>query len=303
MYTENYWLNLCVEIIRFDLEYEWDNVESMNWFNILSTHAYSVFEYAYSDDYSSFNAYDDLVIVSNTLGYGFRCNGNYNDSLTCYKRALSMQEKTLGKLSALRSTLYYNIAWLYEEKLEYDLSLEWYMKDLSISEAVFGREGISTAQTYNSIGALYIKKHNYKKARSFLQRALYIFKTKLGVYNSNTATVCNNIANLYAEKKLYEKAIEWYQKDIEISKKISRKENTDIAITYNNIGLIYYEQGIPTVALDWYEKAIRIMNNMFTREHPKFDNIIKNAEKAYELLLETSNSFPVWLDNITDGVN
>lgn len=136
-----------------------------------------------------------------------------------------------------------------------------------------------------------------------MQRALYIFKTKLGVYNSNTATVCNNIANLYAEKKLYEKAIEWYQKDIEISKKISRKENTNIAITYNNIGLIYYEQGIPTVALDWYEKAIRIMNNMFTREHPKFDNIIKNAEKAYELLLGTSNSFPVWLDNITDGVN
>lgn len=303
MYKNNYWLNLCVEITKAELGYEWGNIESMKKFNIISPHAFSVLEHAYCEECSSYFAYDNLVVIANTLGYGLRNNGDYKLSLICYKRALSMQESTLGKFSSYRSNLYYNIAWLYEEELEYDLALEWYKKDLTICEAVHGKEGISTAHTYNSMGSLYTKMHEYKIAQNYLKRALYIFKTRFGEYNSNTAAVCNNIANVYSEKHLYNQAIEWHKRDIKICETINGKEHIDTAISYNNIGITYYDMNLPSVALDWYEKAIKIMINVLEQEHPRLEAVIRNAKKAFYLIGGMPGSFNSWLKMITDNVN
>ena len=210
------WQALCIEMMRESLHYKWGDIASMRGFEKLSPHAASVAESAYCKYCNNLSHQDGLVIVFNTLGFGYRYGGMYELSLDCYKKALSLQESTLSKLSPLRATLYYNLAWLCEKLDDIDSALDWYLKDLHISEAVHGREGISAAHTYNSLGTIYEKKKDYRKAMSNLKRALYIFKREFGENDTSVSAVCNNIANIYARKKQYEQAISWHERDLKI---------------------------------------------------------------------------------------
>lgn len=295
---KNKWLDLCVEIISEKINYNWGDIVSMKEFDVLAPHAYTIVGYAYSNEESSLLPYNKLVLLCNVLGYGFRCNGKYSISLECYIKSISMQNSNLCQYSIYRSTLYYNIAWLYDNLNDINSAIKWYQKDLMICEALYGKEAVSTAHTYNSLGVVYMKAQNYKKAMNFLKRAQYIFRLYDDKCEIDLAAVYNNIANIYAKRNLYEQALHWYYKDIAISEKIIGKNHPDIAISYNNIGVTLYNMGDYFNALKWYEKALKIRCIFLNKDHPDLNLSINNAKKAYKKISEQRSSFNDWLRDV-----
>lgn len=291
----NRWLQLCIDMMRMQIHYKWGDAESMQRFDILSPHALSIVEYACSNGGRDFPPSDSLPFICNVLGFGYRYNGKYALSMDCYKKSLFLQENVLSKLSGIRATLYYNIAWLYDEMNDTDSALEWYLKDLAICEAVYGREGLSTAYTYDSIGSIYKKKGNYKKAMSYHKRALYIFEDKLGKNASDVAVVCGHIAAVYAEKHSYDMSLRWHQRDIKISETVLGTKHPDTATAYHNLGITYYQMGNYKKALIWLKKAIIIRYKILGKDHCSFVQSIRSASLAYVSIFGSTLSFSDWL--------
>lgn len=295
------WKDLCVDLMRESLHYDWGDISSMRKFEELSPHAVSVVEYAYCRNCHDLSHRDSLVSILNTLGFGYRYGGMYELSYDCYKKVLSLQEDTLSKMSNLRATLYYNLAWLCDKLNDIDSAIDWYLKDLCICEAVHGREGISTAHTYNSLGTVYEKKHDYRKALSYLKRALYIFKRELGEKDISVSVVCNNIASVYARKKQYEQAIRWHKKDLEICEVVHGVNHPETAISYNNIGMTCHGKGEHLEALNWYAKTIAIRSKMLGFKHPDFEMVVSQAHLAYTSLQEQKQPFESWLSDVLNN--
>lgn len=289
------WLQLCVDMMRMQIHYKWGNTESMRLFGILSPHALSIVEHAYPNCNSDFSHLDNLPIICNVLGFGYRYNGNYSLSMDCYKKALFLQENVLSKLSGIRANLYYNIAWLCDEMNDVDSALEWYLKDLTICESVYGREGLSTAYTYDSIGSIYKKKCNYKVAMSYYKRALYIFEDTLGKNDPSVAVVCGHIAAVYAEKHSYDLSLMWHQRDIKISETVLGIKHPDTATAYHNLGITLYQMGNYKKALMWFGKAIEIKCKILGEDHPSLKVSIRSAALAYFSICESPISFADWL--------
>ena len=65
------WLSLCVELMRTGITYTWGDVKSMKNFELLSSHAVAVVEYAYSEGCSNRSHDDDFSFYAISLDMVF----------------------------------------------------------------------------------------------------------------------------------------------------------------------------------------------------------------------------------------
>jgi len=185
--NNNRWLQLCIDMMRMQIHYKWGDTESMQLFDILSPHAFSIVEYACSNCSSDFSHLDSLPVICNVLGFGYRYNGKYTLSMDCYKKAMSYYkralyifESTLGKNSPDVAVVCSHIAAVYAEKHSYDMSLRWHQRDIKISETVLGAEHPDTATAYHNLGVTYYQMGNCKRALIWLKKAIIVKYKILG---------------------------------------------------------------------------------------------------------------------------
>ncbi|WP_103643219.1 CHAT domain-containing protein [Campylobacter concisus] len=223
---------------------------------------------------------DDVLDLDNTA-YKYYQDGNYPKALEFYSKALSIQEKNLGKDHPATGAIYNDIGLVYSDMGDYPKALEFYTKALNIREKNLGKDHPATTNIYNDIGLVYSNMGDYPKALEFYAKSLNIYEKDLGKDHPATATIYGNIGYAYKNIGNYPKALEFCSKALDIQERALGKNHPDTAISYNNIGSVYSDMGDYPKALEFLTKALDIDEKVLGKDHPATANSYNNIGLVY----------------------
>ena len=237
---------------------------------------------------------DDVLDLDNTA-YKYYQDGNYPKALEFYSKALSIQEKNLGKDHPATGAIYNDIGLVYSDMGDYPKALEFYTKALNIREKNLGKD----TNIYNDIGYVYYRMGNYPKALEFYAKSLNIYEKDLGKDHPATATIYGNIGYAYKNIGNYPKALEFCSKALDIQERALGKNHPDTAISYNNIGSVYSDMGDYPKALEFLTKALDIDEKVLGKDHPDTANSYNNIGLVYSDMGDYSKA----LEFLTKALN
>lgn len=211
---------------------------------------------------------DDEAFYNHQLGYMKHDQGNYEEALRYYEKAIDQEEKTLPGSQLSLATSYDHIGGVYYQMSDYSKALSFYEKAFDIRKIGLPAHHPNLATSYSNIGLLYDKTGDYCKALSFYDEALRIYQIALPENHFRLATTYNNIASVHLIIKEYSQAIAVFEKSIDIKEKVLPTHHSDLAASYNNIGLAYANIGEYPKALSFYEKARAIFEKVYCTNHP-----------------------------------
>ncbi|HWY38135.1 MAG TPA: tetratricopeptide repeat protein [Bacteroidia bacterium] len=203
------------------------------------------------------NSAQEVYTLKKNMAFGFQIignvyadQGNYNDALSFFSKALAVRQEIKDKLGIASSLN--NMGLISWKQGLYVKALDYYFKALPIAEEI--KRKPMMANLYNNIGIIYKAEGNLTKGLDYYTKALKI-REELNDKQSIAASL-DNIAIIYNDQKDYEKALEQGLKALALRKEANDK--TGIGHSYNNIGLIYENRKNYTLALDYYFKSLFI---------------------------------------------
>ncbi len=181
-------INIMSQIYHFDLH----NQETWEETSLFIPHIESLMDYMEKFDIKT----EQAGYILHTTGCYYDNQGNIEESLKFYFKALEITEKVLGVNHSFTATSYNNIGAIYDNQGYYDEALEFYFKALKITEKISGVNHPDSAYSYNNIGLIYKTQGNYDEAHKLYNKAYEIFKSTLGDNHPNTLTVKENMESL-----------------------------------------------------------------------------------------------------------
>ena len=198
----------------------------------------------------------ELASIFNNIAFVYWKQGRYDEALRWHRKALTMQEKKLGKKHTDTAVTYHNIARMYDVLGEYEEALKWYFKALPIREKKLGKEHPDTAWTYNNIANVYANQGKYEEALKWYFMALPIREKVLGKENPDTAWTYNNIAIVYGDQKKFDDAFELYLKAYRIRLAKLGEEHPLTQQSRNNMRNTYDASGRTQFFDEWLNEQL-----------------------------------------------
>lgn len=211
---------------------------------------------------------DDEALYNHQLGCMKHDQGNYEEALRYYEKAIDLREKTLSGSQLRLAASYNNIGTVYHDMSDYSKALSFYEKAFDIRNIALSAHHPDLATSYSNLGLLYDNTGEYCKALSFHQKALSIYQIALPENHFTLATTYNNIASVHFITKEYSEAVAFFEKSIDIRQKVLPTYHPDLATSYSNIGLAYTNIGEYPKAVSFYEKARAIFEKAYRTNHP-----------------------------------
>ncbi len=175
-----------------------------------------------------------LVNAYSYLGQNYLSKGEFSHALENYNLEMKQYESYINKNGHAKNLS--NIGNVYSDKGDYPQAIGFYLKALKIYESIQHKEGI--ASTFSNIGIVYSYQNNLDKTLEFFLKALKIneeLQRKKGIANC-----LGNIGNTYYFQHNYTKALEYQFKALKLNEKIENKSG--LSDNYGNIGIIYNDQ-------------------------------------------------------------
>ncbi len=240
---------------------------------------------------------DSIGTLFYYIGRSYYAQGNYDNALEYYEKALAISEEASGPEHESIAPVYSNIAMVHKEEGNYEKALEYNYKALAIFEKELGNEDSSTATVYNNIAEIYHIQENYVNALEYYTKAIEIFESVYGTDHHRTAISYGNLAEVYHAKGEYDKSLELYEKVISVEEKALGLNHPSTATTYNNVAGVYFSMEEYDKAMEYYEKAIDIREKLLGFNHlytamtysnigavyyaqGDYENALMNKEKA-----------------------
>jgi tetratricopeptide (TPR) repeat protein len=208
--------------------------------------------------------------------------GLYPSAVLFTKRALDIDERTLGPDHSDVATSLNNLALLYQDQGKYDEALPLYQRALDIKERTLGPDHPSVATSLNNLALLYKDQGKYDEALPLYQRALDIEERSLGPDHPSVATSLNNLALLYKDQGKYDEALPLYQRALAIDERTLGPDHPSVAISLNNLALLYKDQGKYDEALPLYQRALDIEERSLGPDHPSVAISLNNLALLYK---------------------
>ncbi|WP_456376819.1 tetratricopeptide repeat-containing sensor histidine kinase [Lutibacter sp.] len=179
--------------------------------------------------------YKKLQSVYFKIGGNFQRNGNIEDALINYKKALSVSNK-IDSFENEKAKIHANISGIYYLKANYDKAIE-HSKIAAGYQKFLGNKDIE-AGILNNLGSIYYMQGNYKEALETFQKALKIVgfgQEKIQKNTRNSSYI--NIAYAYSGLKKYKQAFEYQDKYFSLNDSLMQeykyKEIAEIESKYN----------------------------------------------------------------------
>jgi len=228
-----------------------------------------------------------LAATYNNLGVAYDDNGDYDEAIEQYEKALDIYEiHPAYKAHPETATTYNNLGIAYRKKGEYDKAIELYKKALGIYENHPAYKAHpETAKTYNNLGAAYGAKGDYDEAIEQFEKALGIYENH-PAYKAHpeTAKTYNNLGVTYIRNKEYYDAIDWLQKALDIYENNPEYKNRpDIAMVYYNFADVYKQLKNFPLARTFITQALAIFLEKCGEEHPYTQETLDLQEEIERL--------------------
>lgn len=237
------------------------------------------------------------------LGKAYNFNANYNESLRCHQKALSIQEKLLYEIHPEIAETNLFLGECYRDKGEFDKAIRLYNKALKIYLENFSETHHMVAEIHNNLSDVYGHKEEFEFAIEHANKSLEIRLKLFGEINHQVSNTFNNLGYAYSGKGDLEKASQYYQKSLEIRLVIYGENHDWVAQSNNNLGSIYYKRKDYAQALIHYQKSLEICLNTLGKNHFMVATLYNNLGNAYNKLKDFDNAIKylnkaltLWID-------
>ncbi|CAF1101432.1 unnamed protein product [Adineta steineri] len=212
--------------------------------------------------------------------------GEYQEALTYYEKALAMKQRSLPSNHPDLASSYMGIGLVYYNTGDYPKALSYYEKGLVIQQRSLPSNHPDLAYSYNNIGLVYYSLGNYPKARLSHEKALTIRQQSLPSNHPDFGMSYNNIGLVYYSTGNYPKALLSHEKALTIRQQSLPSNHPDLGISYINIGTVYYNMGDYSKALSYYEKALAIKKQLLPSSHADFASSYMGIGLVYDSMCD-----------------
>ena len=223
---------------------------------------------------------DDPIIVNN-LGAVLMAEARYSDAELAARRALAIDEKSLGPNNPRVAIDLNNLAIIYNDQGRNRDAEQLLERALDIDEKAVGSNSPQVATRRSNLAEVYADEGKYDEAEQLLKQTLAIDKITPGPDETAVASDYNNLAALYLKQKKYSEAEPLSQRALDIDEKALGPNHPDVAIDLNNLAVIYREQRKYEQAEPMLKRALAIDENALGSDHPDFAKDIVNLAILY----------------------
>lgn len=228
---------------------------------------------------------DNLAAVLYNMGQLSEQRGQDSDAEAYFKRAIEVDEKTLGYEDPEVDTDLRALAGFYYRKNNLKDAITLYERSLSIREKTYGQEHPNVAISLTTLGAIYCDLKEYDKAEPLLMRAIRIWektqKPNIEEFNNSlfwAARINKEQGNLAAAETFAKRILA-------VDESAKQQQPARIARDLENLGLLYYVQGKYSEAKTAFLRSISIQET--SKDIPPI-NII-NSFIGLSLIYEEQN--------------
>jgi tetratricopeptide (TPR) repeat protein len=172
-------------------------------------------------------------------GYAYFQSGNYNESITHYKRGLLIYQElqntlNVGIMADLLSRTYKQVG-------EYESSLEYFIQGEKTGNLMKMDTSVSSKKLYKFFSILYVNGGLLYFQLDSINKAIYLFEQSLDFaseINDSTriAAAYSNIGMVYEWEQKYDQAMEYYKKGLFIARKTgNRRYEASVLMNISNI--------------------------------------------------------------------
>ena len=216
------------------------------------------------------------------LGTYLHYKGLYHESEYWKKRALAIDEASLGKDHPDVATTLSNLALLYQATNRLKEAEPLMQRALAIAEASLGKDHPDVATALNNLAMLYQDTNRLKEAEPLMQRVVKIFEKSLGEDHPNVATALNNLAMLYQDTNRLKEAEPLMQRVVKIFEKSLGEDHPNVATALNNLAQLYKATNRLKEAEPLMQRALAITETSFGKDHPQVAIRLNNLARLYQ---------------------
>lgn len=221
-------------------------------------------------------SYNNLAMIAGS-------KSDYQQSLSYFKKALSIFLNAFGENHTLVACASYNIGTTYQKMGDYERALDHFQKSLAIDLKSSGERNPDVAMTYARMGTLFGVTGDYDQAFEYYHKALSIYFDVFGENHPQVAGLYNDMGSVYQQQGDFQGALDCFQKVIAIRRRTVGEQHPTLAIGYGNLGVIYRELGDYAKALEHHENALSIHLQSLPEDHAFAANTYRNIGVVHSL--------------------
>ncbi len=241
----------------------------------------------------------DIAKIYNNIALSHFRQGNYNDALTYYFKALKINEE-VGNKEEVASN-YNNIALIYTAQNNYPDALKNQLSSLKLNSEIGDKEGL--ANNYINIGIIYEEQGKYAEALENQEASLKINEEigdKKGISNNY-----DNLGAIYFKLGNYQEALRNYLLSLDIIKGLEDKEG--MANSYINVGGVYTKQKKFDKAHEYLSNGLTLSRQIGNKIRMKESYIalamLDSARGNWKGAYENNKMYLVYRDSLINEVN
>ena len=211
-----------------------------------------------------------------------RYAGEHEAAEPLYRRALEIQQRTLGPEHEAVGVSLDNLATLYRAQGKLDEAEPLALRALGILEKALGPDDPDVATTCNNLASLYQAQGKLERAGPFFLRALSIQEKHHGPDHPEVAIVLNNLGLLRQTEGKLDEAESLYRRALTIDERSLPADHPDVGFSLNNLATLHQLRGAFDSAAPLYERSLAIYEKTFGPNHPEVGKSVNNLATLYE---------------------
>jgi tetratricopeptide (TPR) repeat protein len=225
--------------------------------------------------------HSDDPIVLNNLAVVLDAQAKYSEAEQLYKRALAIDEQTLGPKHPSVATDLNNLGAAFDFSGKYKEAESLLKRALAIDEKALGPNHPAVAIGLDNLGSLYDQQGRYREAEPLLKRALAIDEKAMGPNHPRVAWDLNDLGWLYSEQRQYNLAEPLLKRALAIDEQTLGPNHPTVARRLDSLGSLYSMQGRYNEAEPLYKRALAIDEKALGTDHPELATSLNNLGVLY----------------------
>jgi len=232
--------------------------------------------------------------LMNTMAEVYRKLGLHDQAESLVKKAISIQQKTLGDEHLEMSKSLNILASILWERGDYAGAKPIYERTLKIREKILGPDHLDVAHILNNIANLLMFQGIYAEAKPLMERALEIREKALGSDHEDVANTLNSMGALYYLMGEFATAEPLFERTLSIREEILGPDHPHLAMTLNNLALVRKELGKYSGAKLLLERTIAIQEKVLGPDHTNLASGLHNLAEVLRAMEDYAAAKPLY---------
>lgn len=212
---------------------------------------------------------DEIELASSNfvLALVNRDNGNYDESLKHFKRALELQPLTGTEADTSYAARLSAMAYVLRVNDQLEEAVEANNEAIEVQKRLYGESDIRLAETYYIQASILRTLDEYDEALKYQMLSYNMVDDLIDGPHPGLAANLSNLALLFSQTGDLAKSEEYNRKALDMTKELYGESHSAVITSTRNLGAVLEEQGKLDEALELFNQALELTIRNFGENH------------------------------------